>query len=130
MTAEEAEVVTKVRIGKGCYPGGQAVSYKHYKEPHSATKPAKINFSNMLVEVRAVEDPYMMFLELNADDKDQGLFFWLSVICLCSAILMIFALGCAYKMYISEEARLQAAAAVIQNDQIIELEDQKVDKKQ
>lgn len=61
----------------------------------------------------------MLFLTLNASEKaDQGLFFWLSVICLAAAIVMIFCLGCAYRMYISEEARLAEAAAKLDHQEI------------
>ena len=56
--------------------------------------------------MRAEEDPYTVFTMVNKQDRaDQSIFFWLSIMCLLGAILMICALGCVYQLFISEESQ-------------------------
>jgi hypothetical protein len=61
----------------------------------------------------------MSFLKIDTTAKaDQSLFFWLSCICLIGAVILIFALGCVYKMYIEEEERMQAAVAAVNKAEV------------
>jgi len=105
LTAEEAEIATKATSSVGCYPGNSPVKYKKFTGLHSNKQPVTFNFSEISVEVRSDEDPYLAFAAINPEEKvGSSLFFWLSIICLTAAILMIFLLGCIYKVYIEEEA--------------------------
>ena len=106
LNAEEAEIVTGVKFKGGCLHGGDVIRYKRFNQNHSKEQPATIRMENLAIEVRSEQDPYISFEMVNKRGKaDQSFFFWLSVFCLMGAILMIFALGCVYKIFIEEETK-------------------------
>lgn len=61
-------------------------------------------FQNVSVEVRHDKDPYTVFTALDSNESaDLSIFFWLSMLSLLVALLMIFCLGYYYSCYISNE---------------------------
>ena len=58
-----------MKFKAGCFPNGEIVHYKPFKKAVSITEPAQINLSGISIEVRAVEDPYIVFAMVNKQDK-------------------------------------------------------------
>ena len=59
----------------------------------------------MSVEVRHDRDPYTVFtsIDYTLENTDLSIFFWMSMMCLVVAVLLIVWLGLYYHCYISNE---------------------------
>ena len=61
-------------------------------------------FSDISVEVRHDKDPFTVFTALEPSQiADLSIFFWLSMMCLLGALVLILFLGFYYQCYISNE---------------------------
>ena len=100
----EAEIVKNVKLAGGCFIDNNVAYY-------SAVPLSEIETSNGMheyelhvpIEVRNEADPYVVFTGIETlAEADMHIFFWLSMVCLLAAFILIFLLACYYNLYISQ----------------------------
>ena len=101
----EAEVIDNVKIKQGCYVDGEVGLYETVPLTEQKDGSFLVMFKGIPVEVRHYKDPYTVFtvMDKNAETADLSIFFWLSMVCLLTSMVLIFYLGVYYHFYISAE---------------------------
>ena len=102
LPASEASIISSVKVTEGCFQNGAVGLYKTEALERGSDGYYKVDFKDIPVEIRGDDDPYTVFTAVDpAETADLSIFFWLSMGCLCVALLLIFYLGCYYHFYIS-----------------------------
>jgi len=101
LDAREGEIVTDVKDAQGCYAKGNPALYK--KVPIDKVTAKTFTFDQIPLEVRSQEDPYAVFSGIDKDDGgDLSWLFWLSVISLATAGLLMITMAVYYSCYIAK----------------------------